>query len=138
MTDLIEDFNISLNHPGETDLTQMRENWKWLFMCVLLVGVRDQKKCLYAPGWTTTIVSSSSPLNYATPDYITLSKTYTTVSPNETWTYKFLLTWTGSNLTTIECQFSDGTTSPLFTTVTLGTITCTYDDNGNLTGATSA
>ena len=138
MTNLIEDFNISLNHPGEDDLTQMRENFKWLFLCVLLAGVRDQKKCLYAPGWTTTVVSTSSPLDYDHPDYVTCSKTYTTVSPNETWTYRFNLTWTGDNLTTIVCKFSDGTTSPLFTTVTGGTITCTYDGSGNLTGATTA
>jgi hypothetical protein len=138
MTDLVEDFNISLNHPGEDDLTQMRENWKWLLMCALLTGVRDQKKCIYAPGWTTTVISTSSPLNYDQPESITVSKTYTDTSPNETWTYQFLLTWTGTNLTTIVCQFSDGTTSPEFTTVTEGTITCSYDGSGNLTGATSA
>ena len=138
MSDLIEDFNISLNHPGEDDLTQMRENFKWLFLCVLLAGVRDQKKCLYAPGWTTTVVSTSSPLDYDHPDYVTCSKTYTTTSPNVTMTYRFDLTWTGDNLTTIVCKFSDGTTSPLFTTVTGGTISCTYDASGNLTGATTS
>ena len=129
MTDLVEDFNISLNHPGEDDLTQMRDNFKWLFMCALLAGVRDQKKCIYAPGWTTTVTSTSSPLG-ANPDRIEVSK--------GSFTYRFDLTWTGDNLTTIVCQFSDGTTSPLFTTVTGGTITCTYDGSGNLIGATTA
>ena len=140
MTNLTEEFNISLNHPGEDDLTQVRENFKWLFLCVALVGIRDQKKCLYAPGWTTTVSSSSSPLDYDHPERIELSKTYTTTSPNVTMTYRFDLTWTGDNLTTIVCQFSDSSnpTSPLFTTVTGGTITCTYDASGNLTGATTA
>ena len=137
MTNLVEDFNIALNHPGEDDLAQMRENWKWLFMAVLLAGVRDQKKCIYAPGWTTTVTSTSSPLGDE-PSRIEVAKTYTTVSPEETWTYRFDLTWTGGNLTGIVCSFSDGTTSPLFTTVTGGTITCTYDGSGNLTGATTA
>ena len=69
---------------------------------------------------------------------IEITKTYTTVSPNVTMTYRFDLTWTGDNLTQIVCKFSDGTTSPLFTTVTSGTISCTYDASGNLTGATTA
>ena len=138
MTDLVEDFNISLIHPGQTDLAQMRENYKWLFLCSILAGVRDQKKCIYAPGWSTTITSNSSPEDFTYPDRIELSKTYTTVSPNETWTYRFDLTWTGTNLTTIVCSFSDGSTSPLFTTVTGGTITCTYDGSGNLKSASTA
>jgi len=137
MTDITEDFNISLNHPGETDLAQMRENWKWLFMCALLVGVRDQKKCIYAPGWTTTITSTSSPQG-AEPERIEVSKTYATISPQQTWTFRFDLTWTGGNLTEIVCSFSDGSTSPEFTVVTGGTITCTYDGSGNLTGAATA
>ena len=138
MTDLVEDFNISLNHPGETDLAQMRENYKWLFLCILLAGIRDQKKCIYAPGWTTTVTSTSSPENLTYPDRIEVSKTYTAVSPIETWTYRFDLTWTGTNLTTIECYFSDGTTSPEYTLVTGGTITCTYNAGGYLTGATTS
>jgi len=130
MTDLVEDFNTTIAHPGEDDLTQMRVNWKWILMTTLLNGVRDQKKCLYAPGYTVTVTSTSSPGDFTHPDSILAVKGLDQ--------YRFNLTWTGDNLTTIVCQHSDGTTSPEFSTVTGGTISASFDGSGNMTGASSA
>ena len=128
---LTENFNVpALAQVTEDDLTQMRANWNYL---ALAAG----KSALVLPGWTTTITSSSSPQNFALPDYMVIAKTYTTVSPNITVQYKYIYTWTGSNLTTIVYQFDDGGGGG-FVTVTGGTITQTFDGLGNLTGATSA
>lgn len=135
MADLVEDFGLIVAHPGQDDLAKMRNAWYFLMMVIGGIGVRDQKNCLYVPGWTTTVTSASSPADYSKPDYITLSKTYTDVSPNNTVRFRYNLTWTGDNLTTIVFQYDNGTTSPLFTTVTGGTMTLTYDGSGNLMGA---
>ena len=140
MTDLIEQFNISLNHPGETDLTTMRANWFWLQMAIGGVGIRDGMAGLFIPGWTTTVTTAStaSPLDYSEPTVITIAKTYTDISPNELRQFRYNLTWTSTFLTGIVYQHYDATASPQWATVTGGTITITRDASGNFTGATSA
>jgi len=127
---LTENFRIpSLSQGVAADLDQMRANWHFLAM---VAG----KSALVIPGWTTTIVSSSSPVDYVHPDYMVIAKTYTAESPNVTIQYKYVYTWTGNNLTTIVYQFDDGGGGG-FVTVTGGTVTLTYS-GANFTGATSA
>jgi len=140
MTDLIEQFNISLNHPGETDLTTMRANWFFLQMAIGGVGVRDGKAQLYIPGWTTTVTTSDtgSPLDYTYPDTIVISKLYEDTSPGVLRQFRYTLTWTSNYLTGIVYENYDATASPQWATVTGGTITITRDASGNFTGATSA
>ena len=140
MTDLVEGFNISLNKPGETDLTTMRNNWFWLLMAIGGVGIRDGFSGLYMPGWTTTVTTTDtgSPLDYTYPSVITIAKTYTDTSPNVLRQFRYNLTWTSNFLTGIVYQHYDATASPQWATVTGGTITITRDASGNFTGATSA
>jgi len=139
MTDLIEAFNISLNHPGEDDLTDMRANWRFLQMIIGAVGIRDGLISLFIPQWATTVTTTDtgSPLDYSEPTEVLIARTYTDVSPNVTEQYKYLLTWTSGNMTQIIYQYDDGGGGG-FTTVTGGTITITYSAGGHMTGATSA
>ena len=144
MTDLVEAFNISLNKPGETDLTTMRANWFWLQMAIGAIGIRDGFVGLYIPGWTTTVTTAStaSPLDYSEPTVVTIAKTYTDVSPNVLRQFRYNLTWdeTGATplLTAIVYQNYDATASPQWATVTGGTITITRSAAGRFIGATSA
>lgn len=140
MTDLIESFNISLNHPGEDDLTLMRNNWFFLLMSMGGIGIRDGNAGLYIPGWTTTVTTADtgSPLDYTYPTTITIAKTYTDVSPNVLRQFRYTLTWTSNFLTGIVYEHYDATASPQWATVTGGTITITRDASGNFTGAASA
>jgi len=144
MTDLIEAFNISLNKPGETDLTTMRANWFWLQMAIGAVGIRDGFAGLYIPGWTTTVTTTStaSPLDYSEPTVVTIAKTYTDVSPNVLRQFRYNLTWSQTtvlpSLIGIVYQHYDATASPQWATVTGGTITITRSAGGHMTGATSA
>jgi len=139
MTDLTEQFNISLNHPGETDLTTMRTNWRFLLMAIGAVGIRDGLAGLFVPGWTTTVTTADtgSPLDYSEPTVVNMTKAFTDVSPNVTEQIQFNLTWVASKLTGIVYQYDDGSGGGL-TTVTGGTLTLTYSAGGHFTGATSA
>ena len=139
MTDLTEQFNISLNQPGETNLTQMRTNWRFLLMAIGAVGIRDGLAGLFVPGWTTTVTTADtgSPLDYSEPTVVNMSKAFTDVSPNVTEQIQFNLTWVASKLTGIVYQYDDGSGGGL-TTVTGGTLTLTYSAGGHFTGATSA
>jgi hypothetical protein len=140
MTDLTEQFNISLNHPGEDDLTAMRANWFFLQMAIGGVGIRDGFAGLFIPGWTTTITTADtgSPLDYSEPTEVLIAKTYTDTSPNVLRQFKYVLTWTGGFLTQVVYWNYDATGSPQWQVVTGGTITITRDATGNMTGATSA
>lgn len=122
---LTEDFTVpNLADGVPTQLTQMRDNWFFL----LAAAARKAKAIA---GWTTVITSNSSPVDYTKPDQMTLTKGI--------WTIQFDYTWTGSNLTQIVVSFADGASSPNTpVTITGGTLTLTYDGNGNFTGATSA
>ena len=139
MTDLTENFNISLNQPGETNLTQMRTNWRFLLMAIGAVGIRDGLAGLFVPGWTTTVTTADtgSPLDYSEPTVVNMTKAFTDVSPNVTEQIQFNLTWAGGKLTGIVYQYDDGSGGGL-TTVTGGTLTLTYSAGGHFTGATSA
>lgn len=118
-------------NPVSTDLALMRDNWFWLFAAAANGAV-------VAPGWTTTIVSNSSPLDYAEPDAIQLSYVDTTVSPQVTHLVQIDLTWTGGNVTGMVMKYGPDTQSPQLETITGGTITLSYDGSGNFTGATTA
>ena len=132
MADLVASFNTTLAHPGADDLAEWRANWRWLTM-VMLEAVK------VAPEWTTTITSSSSPLDYSQPDHMIVSKTFTDVSPNVTERFKYVYTFSSGNKTQILFQYDDGTgSSPEFTTVTGGQIDLVYDGSGNLISAASS
>jgi len=139
MTDLVENFNISLNHPGEDDLAIMRANWFWLHMAIGGVGLRDGLAGLFAPEWTTVVTTADtgSPLDYSQPTEILMSKTYTD-SPQTVRQFKYVLTWVGGFLTGVVYWNYDATASPQWQIVTGGTITITRDAVGNFTGATPA
>ena len=127
-----EQFNlVSLPSDVSDALAALQENFYFL-------GLAQAQASKLLAGWDTVVTSTSSPLNYALPDYMTLTKTYTDVSPNVTKTIRIEYTYTGSNATTIVFKFGDGTSSPELVTVTGGTMTCTYDGSGNLITATSA
>lgn len=127
-----ERFDIpDMVNPVSTDLELMRDNWYWILASAA-------NGSIVVPGWTTTMVSTSSPVDYSEPDSIQLSKLYTDVSPNITREIHIDLTWTGGNVTGMVMKYDDGTSSPSLETITGGTITLTYDGDGNFTGATSA
>lgn len=129
---LTEKFNlVSLPEDVATAFAALQDNFYFL-------ALSQSRSSLVIPGWDTTVNSSESPLNYAQPDSITLQKTYTTESPQVTRTIQISFTYTGTNPTTIVFAYGDGTTSPDVTTVTGGTMTCTYDGSGNLITATAA
>ena len=115
----------------DTSLSSIRDNW-WFLLVAAVNGAT------VAPGWTTTISSTSSPVNYGEPDAMTMTYTDTAVSPNVTKTIKINYTWTSGSVTGMVIQYGDGTSSPELETVTGGTITISYDGAGNFTGATSA
>ena len=126
---LTEDFKTPrINQAPVTALPIMCTNWYFLLLCAVN-GVR------IAPGWTTVVTASGSPLDYAHPDSMVLSKLDATVSPSITRRIRFTYTWTGDNCTTIVCAYDDGSG---YVTVTGGTLTLAYDGLGNFTGATSA
>ena len=112
-------------------LDQIRLN-QWYLLIAAVNG------SVVAPGWTTTIASASSPVNYGQPDSMTMTYLDTAVSPNVTKTIQIAYTWTDGNVTGMVVSFGDGTSSPELVTVTGGTITLTYDGSGNFTGATTA
>jgi len=114
-----------------TDLTAFNTNWYFL----LVAAVNGS---IVIPGWTTTINSNSSPVDYSEPDNVTLAYTDTTVSPNVTHQIIIEYTWTSGNVTGMVIKYDDGSSSPSLETVTGGTLTLTYDGDGNFTGATSA
>ena len=118
----------------------MRQNWFFIQMSLGAVGIRDGKAGLYIPGWTTTVTTADtgSPLDYSEPTVVTISKTYTDVSPNVTRQFRYNLTWAAGLLTEIVYQNYDVAASPQWATVTGGTMTLTYDAGGSFTGATSA
>jgi len=121
---LAEDFTKpDFANPVDTDLDAIRSNFNFL-LGALMNGAP------FVPGWTTTVTSNSSPLDYSQPDQIRLTK--------GTRAFQFDLTWSSGNCTQIVCKYDDGVSSPSLTTMTNGTITLTYDGSGNFTGATTA
>jgi hypothetical protein len=121
---LTEDFTKpDFANAIDGDLDQIRDNFHFLLLAAI-------NGAIVIPGWTTTVNTTSSPLNYAEPDSIVLTK--------GTRAFHFNYTWTSGNVTQIVCQYNDGVSSPSLTTVTGGTITLTYDGSGNFTGATTA
>jgi len=114
-----------------SDLAAMRNNWYFLLVSAV-------NGSIVIPGWTTTMVSNSSPVDYGEPDSIQLSKLDTAVSPNVTREIHIDLTWTSGSVTGMVLKYDDGSSSPSLTTLTGGTITLSYDGSGNFTGATSA
>ena len=121
---LAEDFTKpAFANPVDTDLDQIRANFNFLLLAAMNGAV-------VVPGWTTTVNSTSSPLNYAEPNSIVLTK--------GTRAFYMNLTWTSGNVTQIVCRYDDGVSSPSLVTVTGGTITLTYDGDNNFTGATTA
>ena len=133
MTTITQQFNEPDFASAVSDsLSAVRDNWYYLMIAAVNGAV-------VAPGWTTTISSTSSPVNYGQPDALTLTYLDTAVSPNVTRTIKVAYTWDGSgNVSGMVISYGDGTSSPELVTVTGGTITLTYDGSGNFTGATSA
>ena len=115
----------------EVDLGAMQTNWYWLLVAAVNGSV-------VAPGWTTTINSTSSPVDYSEPDNLTLTYLDTSQSPNVTRQIVIEYTWTGGNVTQMVIKYGDGTSSPALETVSGGTMTLTYDGSGNFTGATTA
>jgi len=107
----------------DSDLDQIRDNFNFLLACAANGAV-------VLPGWTATAYSDSSPQDFSKPDRIVLTK-----GTRAIW---LRYTWTGDNVTTIQMQYDDGVSSPSLATVTGGTITITYDSEGNFTGATTA
>lgn len=121
---LTEDFTKpAFANPVDTDLDQIRQNFQFLLLAAMNGAV-------VVPGWTTTVNTTSSPLNYAEPDSIVLSK--------GTRAFHMNFTWSSGNVTQIVCKYDDGVSSPGLVTVAGGTITLTYDGDNNFTGATTA
>lgn len=115
----------------ETDLDYIKTNF-WFLLVAAVNG------SIVIPGWSTSVGFTSSPQDFTQPDTIVLSKLDTAVSPNVTREIHIYYTWTSGNVTGMVIKYDDGSTSPSLLTVTGGTITLTYDGNGNFTGATSA
>lgn len=107
----------------DDDLDQIRANFNML-LCQAASG------SVVLAGWTTTVNSTSSPENYSEPDSIVLTK--------GTRAIHFEYTWTSGNVTQIVVKYDDGVSSPSLETVTGGTITLTYNGDGDFTGATTA
>jgi hypothetical protein len=129
---LTEQFNLaSLPEVIADAFSALQDNFYFL-------ALAQAKGSWLLPGWDTTVTSNSSPQDFSKPDIVTLTKTYTTVSPNITRTLQIEFTYTGDNPTTIVYKFGDGTSSPELVTVTGGTMTCTYDGSGNLKTAVSS
>jgi len=133
MTTLTQQFNEpDFASDVSTSLTAIRANF-WFLLVAAANG------SVVAPGWTTTIASASSPVNYGQPDSMTMTYLDTTVSPNVTKTIKISYSWdVDGNVIGVVVQFGDGTSSPELVTAEGGTITLSYDGAGNFTGATTA
>ena len=129
---LAENFNLeSLPEVIADAFDALQDNFFFL-------ALAQAKGSWLLPGWDTTVLQSNSPEDFSKPDTVTLTKTYTNESPNVTRTIQIEFTYTGGNPTTIVYKFGDGVSSPELVTVTGGTMTCTYDGNGNLKTATSS
>ena len=121
---LAEDFTKpDFANPVDTDLDAIRDNFQFLLASAL-------NGAPFMAGWTTTVESDSSPQDFSEPDRIKLTK--------GTRAFWFEYTWTSGNVTQIVIKYDDGVSSPSLATLTGGTLTLTYDSDGNFTGATSA
>lgn len=128
---LTEDFNKpALANAVATDLEAIRDNFAF---CL----VAATNGSIVIPGWQTVMASAESPENYSEPDSVTLTKTDTLASPQLTRKIQVNYTWTSGNVTGMVIKFDAGDGAGLVT-VTGGTLTLTYDGDGNFTGATSA
>ena len=112
-------------------LDQIRLN-QWYLLIAAVNG------SVVAPGWTTTIASASSPVNYGQPDSMTMTYLDTAVSPNVTKTIQIAYTWTDGNVTSMTVKFGDGTSSPSLVIADGGNLVLSYDGSGNFTGCTSS
>lgn len=124
---LTEDFTKPDFVDLASDLQSIRDNFNFIITAAA-------NGSIVIPGWSTTVNSTSSPVDYNEPDNVTLTHT-STASPQVTRQIVIEYTWTSGNVTQMVVKFDDGTG---LVTVTGGTLSLTYDGSNNFTGATSA
>ena len=124
MTALEDDFTKpDFANPVDADLDAVRDNFEWLMVCAA-------SSAYMLPGWTTVAVSTTSPLVPEEPNTITMTHA-------DGRKMRFTLTWSGGLVTLIVFEF-DRDLGGGYETMTLGTITPSYDGSNNFTGATVA
>lgn len=113
-------------NAADSDVSAIRDRFAWVIAALIANGI------VMLPNWASTPYSTSSPQNFAEPNYWIMT------ANDDNRELRIDLTWSSSKITQVVCKYNAGVSSPGMATLTGGTITVAYDGDGNVTGITSA